>query len=471
MNFEKPMKKTHSANIGGTVFQVEEDAYEQLQAYLQSIELHFRTYPDVADIVADIEGRIAEQLLQREFASQVVRMIDVEKVIASMGRTEQFAEVATGTAPETQQVLSSEDRKLFRDPDHKVIAGVASGLAAYLGLPRLLVRLLLLLLLFFFGTALVVYLVCWALVPMASSTTEKLQMRGRPLTLTSIDQGVRDGIASIPPATRSAATQGVTAIGSLIYLIVVTAARAIKWLAGVFVVGIATLGVLFLTVSLVVALVNADAPPWHTGAAEFFANFGAWQQAFKVVAFLAAVIPLVVIIATGLKLFWGMNRLNMRGLASMLLVWVVSLLATAAIWSRSYPELRQYMDERPAITQARASLETYETLAATTPSPMSDEQSRALLATLVAEYRRRREEHEMRDYPWGDRHAQLDFEQDTVSGREASNRRIVESAKGYLDATQLALIQDYMARDIARARTELQTRRARLEEHLAKGDL
>lgn len=61
------MKKTHSANIGGTVFQVEEDAYEKLQAYLQSIEAHFASYPDVADIVADIEGRIAE-LLQRDLA-------------------------------------------------------------------------------------------------------------------------------------------------------------------------------------------------------------------------------------------------------------------------------------------------------------------------------------------------------------------------------------------------------------------
>src|SRR5262245_4327565 len=110
MNSGKPMKKTHSANIGGTVFQVEEDAYEQLQAYLQSIETHFGFYPDVADIVADIEGRIAEQLLQRELAPQVVRIGDVERVIAAMGRIEQFADGEAEQAP-------TRNRKLFRDPD------------------------------------------------------------------------------------------------------------------------------------------------------------------------------------------------------------------------------------------------------------------------------------------------------------------------------------------------------------------
>jgi phage shock protein PspC (stress-responsive transcriptional regulator) len=468
MNFEKPMKKTHSANIGGTVFQVEEDAYEKLQDYLQSIHTHFNFYPDVADIVADIEGRIAEQLLQREFAARVVQMSDVEHVIEAMGRIEQFDDPATSAAPATGQALPSEGRKLFRDPDHKVIAGVASGLAAYLGLPVLLVRITFLVLLFFFGTALVAYLLIWALAPVAGSTTDRLQMRGRPLNLASIDQGVRDSIASIPTATRSAAAQGITAIGSLIHLVVVTIARAIKWVAGVFVVGVATLGLLFLTVSLVVALVNANAPPLVPGASEFFASFGGWRHAFKVGVYLAAAIPLAVIIATGLKLFWGVNRLNTRGLASLLGVWVVSLLATAAIWSNSYSKVREYVDEYPAMAQARGWLETYETLAATTTSPLTSEQSQTLLGTLVAEHRRRREEHDIRTYPWHDRGAQLDFEQETIVAKEASNQRILGTATNYLDATQLAVIQESMTRDIAGMRANLQVRREQLEAQIQR---
>lgn len=457
------MKKTHSANIGGTVFQVEEDAYEKLQAYLQSIEMHFRSYPDVADIVADIEGRIAEQLLQRELTPQVVRMSDVERVIAAMGHTEQFAEAATANAPAADLALQGKVRKLFRDPDHKVIAGVAAGLASYLGLPRLVVRALLLLLLFFFGTALVIYLLCWALVPWASSTTDKLQMRGQPLTLNSIDQGIRDGMASIPSRTRGMAVQSVTAVGSLIHLVVTSLARALKWAAGVFVVGMATLGLLFMTVSLVVALINAGAPPLHPFAAEFFANFGSWEQPFKIGLYLASVIPLAVIIATALKLFWGVNRLNTRGLTGLLGVWVVSLLATAAIWSSAYPQLSQFWDTYPAKAESQHALDRFRALAATT-SPLSEEQSTALLATLADEYRRRRAaEDEFLIYPYDDQRSYLELEEQRLKSREESNHRIIESAKLYLDAKQLAVMQESMTQYSSRRQMALQARRERLE--------
>jgi phage shock protein PspC (stress-responsive transcriptional regulator) len=443
------MKKTHNANIGGTVFQSEEDAYEQLQAYLQSIETHFLSYPDVAEILSDIEGRIAEQLLERDTALQIVRVIDVERVIAAMGRTEQFAD------PATDQTAQGPARRLFRDPDQKIIAGVAAGLAAYLGVPPLLVRLALVLLLFFFGTALVVYLLLWALVPMAGSTTDKLQMRGRPLTLASIDQGVRDGIAFIPPGARNMATQGVMAVGSLIYLVVVTIGRVLRRVAGVFVVGGATLGVLILTVLLVMALVNAGAPPLHPDVAAFLASFGTWQHLFKVLVYLLAIIPLTLVITTGLKLFWGVRHLNTRGLTGLLGVWVVSLLATAAIWSSSYPELRRYWDEYPATAEARRGLDRFSALAATA-SPLSDEQSRALLATLTAEQLRRAQDR-YRTYPYRGPDARFQFEEDRIRSRQESNRRVIESARAYLDAQQLALLEDSMTQYITRAQAALQS--------------
>jgi phage shock protein PspC (stress-responsive transcriptional regulator) len=451
------MKKTHSANIGGTVFQVEEDAYERLQAYLQSIEAHFDTYPDVADIVADIEGRIAEQLLQRELAPQVVRMGDVERVIAAMGHIEQFDE------PETVQAAPGQVRKLFRDPDNKVIAGVAAGLASYLGVPRLLVRVLFLLLLFLFGASLVVYLLLWALVPIASSTTDKLQMRGRPLTLASIDKGVRDGIASIPRETRNIATQGVLAAGSLIHLVVVSIARALKWIAGVFVVGFATLTLLTFTVLLVVALVNPSAAPLHPAVAGFFAAFGGWQHVFKVFAYLLVVIPLALVISTALKLFWGVNRLNTRGLSTLLGTWVVALLATTVIWSSSYPQLNRYMEDYPATAEANRRLEKFNALLAST-SPLSDEQSRVLTATLAAENKRLRAEDDQHlAYSWRDPRAQLEFAEASIKAREASNRRIFESARAYLDAQQLAVLQESMAQSSARAQANLQARRDELK--------
>lgn len=455
------MKKTHSANIGGTVFTIEEDAYEHLQAYLHSIETHFRSYPDVAEIVADIEGRIAEQLMQREMTPQVVRLVDVERVIAAMGRTEEFDEQMEG--PSAAQQSPGTGRKLFRDPDQKIIAGVAGGVAAYLGLPPLLVRLLFVLLTMFFGTSIVIYLLLWALVPVASSTTDKLQMRGRPLTLAAIDQGVRDGLAPLPAAARNVAAQGITAVGSLIYLVVTGIARAIKWVVGVFVVGVATAGLLFFTVAFVVSLVNASAPPLPAAGAEFFAKFGSWQHAFKVLVYLVAAIPLAVIIATALRLFWRVTRLNSRGLAGLLGVWVIALLGSAAIWSNSYPQVREYLNEYPTMSRARAGVEFYRDLVATT-SALTNEQSEALLETLIAEDRRRSGEYQAQAYALNDPVGRLESQESSLLAREASSRRVIESARAYLDEKQIAAIQDYLDRSTADARARLQARRERLEQ-------
>jgi phage shock protein PspC (stress-responsive transcriptional regulator) len=449
------MKKTHSANIGGTVFQVEEDAYERLQAYLQSIEAHFRSYPDVADIVTDIEGRIAEQLLQRESSPQVVRMGDVDRVIAAMGLIEQF------DGAEATQAPGSDVRRLFRDPDQKIIAGVAAGLASYLGVPPLLVRGLFVLLTLFFGTAIAVYLLLWALVPVADSTTDKLQMRGRALTLAAIDQGVRDGIAAIPQGTRSMASRGVLAVGSLIHLVVVGIARVLKWIGGVFVVGCATAAVLAMTVLLVMTLVNPVALDQAVG--EFFAAFGSWRHAFKVFAYLLVAIPLALVIVTALRLFWKVNRLNTRGLSAMLGVWMISLLAAAAIWSGSYPQLDRFWQDYPATAEARERLQRYSTLVAGS-SPLSDEQSRLLLGTLTTESKRRRAEEDWSSpYYWRDDHGQMARAEDAVKSLEESNRRIVESARSFLDATQLAAMQDSMARYLARAQGDLVARWEQLE--------
>lgn len=450
------MNKTHSANIGGTVFHIEEDAYERLQSYLQSIHTHFHFYPDVAEIVADIEARIAEQLVPREQAPQVVRLADVERVIEAMGRIEQFDE------PVSEQPQPTRDRKLFRDPDNKVIAGVAAGLASYLGVPSLPVRLVFLLLLFFFGSSVIAYLLLWALVPVAETTTDKLQMRGRPLTLASIDQGVRDRVGSLPAATRSVAARGIMAAGSLINLVVLTLVRGIRWIAGTLLVGITSVALLALTALLVVALVNASAPPLHPDAAAFLAVFGTWQHVFKVLLYLLAAIPLTLVMAMAFKLFWGARRLNNRGLAGLLGVWVVALLATAAIWSGSYAELRQHWEEYPATAEARRELERFAALVEPT-SPLSDAQSQALFTTLVAEHRRRTVHDDIQGrYMYGPT-LWLESEEQRFRAREDSNRRVVEAARSFLDATQLALMEDSMARYSARMQSLLQARRNQFE--------
>jgi hypothetical protein len=283
-------------------------------------------------------------------------------------------------------------------------------------------------------------------------------MRGRPLTLASIDQGVRDGLASLPPATRSMATRSVLAAGSLINLLVVGIARVLKWTVSVLVVGAATIGVLALSVLLVVTLVNAAT--LHPNVATFLDYFGGWQQAFKVFAYLLAIIPLALVIATALRLFWGVKHLNTRGLAGMLGVWVISLLGLAAIWSSNYPQLR---DEYPASVEAQRDVERIRLLTASA-SPLSEDQENKLFDTLAAEHKRRLANEQIDYRYWGDARSRLEFDEQMARDREQSNRRVLESAQSWLDAQQLAAMQEFMNRRNGSLQAALQARRERLED-------
>jgi hypothetical protein len=59
------MKKNISINISGIIFHIEEDGYDQLKAYLESINRYFSTFDDSLEIIADIETRIAELFLSK----------------------------------------------------------------------------------------------------------------------------------------------------------------------------------------------------------------------------------------------------------------------------------------------------------------------------------------------------------------------------------------------------------------------
>src|SRR5262245_43055011 len=115
------MKKTITINLGGTVFNIEEDAYEKLRSYLDSVKSHFAD----EEIVSDIEGRMAELFAEKSGESKIVTMTLVEEMVKSMGRVEDFGGEIKGET-EPKQI-----RRLFRDGDDKIIAGVASGLAHY----------------------------------------------------------------------------------------------------------------------------------------------------------------------------------------------------------------------------------------------------------------------------------------------------------------------------------------------------
>ena len=265
------MKKNISINISGIIFHIEEDGYDLLKGYLDAINKYFSSYEDSDEIVADIEGRIAEIFLEKLTEDkQVISKEDVEELIQTMGQvadfeameseddqTEKFekekktkhkqtrgsqnsgakkwerdtqrqliAGVAAGLAhtmktdpiwirglfvvlffaggiglilypilwiflPGNDSIPENNSiRKLFRDPDDRVLGGVSAGLSKYFNTSTLLFRVLFILFAFS-GFGIATYIVLWIITPKANSLTDKMQMTGEKVTITNIDSTIK----------------------------------------------------------------------------------------------------------------------------------------------------------------------------------------------------------------------------------------------------------------------------------------
>ena len=195
------MKKTLTVNLGGTVFNIDDDAYRLLDNYLNNLRQHFRKEAGADEIVDDIEQRISELFGEKQAEeAKVITLADVEQVIARIGSPEEMEEDAEEASQRQDgaQTVGSSRRKLFRDPDDKILGGVFSGLAAYLGIDVRLFRLVMFVLLFFTkGTLIPIYIVCWIVIPLARTAADKLSMRGEAVTLENIGRTVTDGFERV----------------------------------------------------------------------------------------------------------------------------------------------------------------------------------------------------------------------------------------------------------------------------------
>lgn len=303
------MKKTISINISGILFHIEEDGYDNLRKYLDSISNHFSGYKDSKEIISDIENRIAEIFLSYlKNNNQVITAENVDKLIEKMGTIadfraadekqeeeqaskDDFYKYVTPPSPEASgykklmrmennKILGgvcagiahyfsidplwtrlitilllfsgsiriesdtfdfspfddftfklsfgglaliayivlwiilpvsyeiAEDKnikKLFRNPDDKVLGGVASGLSAYFGIEPVYVRLAFVLMIFAGGSGLLIYLILWIITPVASSITERIKMKGGEITLDSIDSTIKETSNPAPAQPESTA--------------------------------------------------------------------------------------------------------------------------------------------------------------------------------------------------------------------------------------------------------------------------
>ena len=177
------MKQVININFQGSVVPIEVTAFEELKNYTESLRRYFANEEGRDEIINDIESRIAELFQERlKAGSTCITEDDVNAIIASMGRPEDFEEV-TGAATaaenkkyEQQQKTTAEPaqpgvhKRLYRDENNKVLGGVCSGLANYFGVDPTVIRIALAVLVFAAGFGIITYLVLWIAVPSSATT-------------------------------------------------------------------------------------------------------------------------------------------------------------------------------------------------------------------------------------------------------------------------------------------------------------
>ncbi len=194
------MNKILNINLGGFAFTIDDDAFEYLSAYLDSIRRRFSASDGRDEILNDIENRLGELLTAELGSRSIVMLPDVETAVGIMGKPEDFGgepidnrRAMGGNAGSSGAIRTG--KRLFRDEDEKIAGGVCSGLSAYFGIADpVWMRLVFVLLTFASaGFWIPAYIILWILVPPARTAAERLAMRGEPINVDNIAREIEDG--------------------------------------------------------------------------------------------------------------------------------------------------------------------------------------------------------------------------------------------------------------------------------------
>ena len=171
------MKKIININLSGRVIPIEDSAYESLQRYIESLRRYFAAEEGRDEIINDIESRIAELMNDKiRKGTTAISDADIEEIINSMGRVEDFAEAeaentatsdqASGGYAYEQTAKQRFKGRLYRDSSDKMIGGVCAGLANYMNIDPAIVRLLFAIVTFGgFGMGFLLYILLWIILP------------------------------------------------------------------------------------------------------------------------------------------------------------------------------------------------------------------------------------------------------------------------------------------------------------------
>lgn len=206
------MNKTLTINLANSIFNIDENAYQALQRYLEAVKKYLTGTQGNEEILADVEARISELFSEKlTTEKQVIILQDVEQIIQVMGQPEDYSidEDIFDETPKSNTKTSTRVKKLYRDGDQKLMGGVCSGIGHYLSIDPLWIRLLFIVFLFGGGFSVITYIILWGIVPEASTTAQKLDMQGQAANLSNIEKKIKEGFDSVADTVKNADYKGV----------------------------------------------------------------------------------------------------------------------------------------------------------------------------------------------------------------------------------------------------------------------
>ncbi len=368
------MKKTFTINISGSVFHIEEDAYEVLQRYLINLKNHFGNSEEGKEIIADIEARIAEIFSDKsKDFRKVITLEWVNDIIGIMGKPEDFGE---GETDEDDPFVADvkRRRRLYRDPDHRVFGGVCSGLGAYFNMDTVVLRIIFAVLLFVtFPAAMLAYFVLWIAVPKAKNTAQRLEMRGQEATVKNIEKSIKEEVREVKESYRkfkesdtySKGRRGVETAGDVAYNVFKVILKVAVVVIGALLILIGFFGLLGLVSSMVLghSLVQSWPLVWDSeihisGMLNHFIEPG--TVTFGMIATgLVAGIPLLALLFVGTKLVFRYKTNNTAIGLSMVGVWLIALVALVVV---SVGQVRNYKSRSSITETSTVSCDSCQTL-------------------------------------------------------------------------------------------------------------
>lgn len=332
------MNEIKKCSISGISFTFEKDAYTRLEEYISSLKKAYENNPDGAEIIADIEARIAELILSAQSdAGQTVQKPLIENIIAQLG----CAEDISGESVDDEPIKSDTriPRRLYRDVENAKLGGVCAGLGKYFDVDTVWIRFVpflpLLGLIFcggwaasifgnLFGMFIISYIIMWFAVPSAKSARQKLEMNGEPVTVRSISE---NSSATPEETAKSSVASAVTVLGR-IFVVMLKLFVALLILPFIFV-------SVVLLVAMFAVIFGGFASLFEIG------NFGALSGIISpeepllcVLGILIALIPIALLLYLFVTLL--MNRHpRLWIMLTALLLWIVVIVGTvfAAAWT------------------------------------------------------------------------------------------------------------------------------------------